>query len=45
MASLSRRRGRGYRILTIGIAIWMTVVIVAGFVKEIPWLGPILGSG
>ena len=44
MATQSIGRGTGYRLLTIGIAVWMTAVIVAGFLKEIPWLGPILGQ-
>jgi heme exporter protein C len=44
MASLTLSRGRGYFILTVVISIWMTAVIVAGFVKEIPWLGAILGQ-
>lgn len=38
------RRRTSYLVLTIGIAVWMTVVIIAGFVKDIPWLGAILGE-
>ena len=32
-----------YLVLTIGIAVWLTVVIIAGFATGIPWLGSILG--
>ena len=38
MSTMRTRYGTGYRILTAGIAVWMTVVIVAGLVLSIPRL-------
>jgi heme exporter protein C len=37
-------RGPAYRIITIGISVWMTAVILAGFLVEIPRISPILGQ-
>lgn len=37
------RRRTPYLVLTVGIAVWLTVVIIAGFATGIPWLGTILG--
>lgn len=44
MPDSSAAYGRTYRLLTIGIAVWMTGVIVAGFLGTIPDLGRILGE-
>jgi heme exporter protein C len=44
MTSRLLYRGRAYRAFTVVIALWMTGVILAGFLKEIPWLGAILGQ-
>lgn len=38
MRSAPLRRGPAYRVLTLGIALWMTAVILAGFLLEIPRL-------
>jgi heme exporter protein C len=38
------RYGRAYRLFTAAVAVWMTGVIVAGFVGGIPDLGNILGQ-
>lgn len=44
MSTIPFVRSRGYRFLTYGIVVWITGVILAGFLGEIPRISGILGQ-